>query len=271
MAYAHTFKAKFPSGIVAEFLPPNEPSNRVVILCDGLPSVPAKKDVLRHLSDHGFWSFHLRYRGTWESDGDFLKESPHKDINLLIGELANKFRDVWSGQQFRIKTPQFMVIGSSFGGTAAILASLNPQVCKSVALAPVCDWKKRNRTEPLSHLKRVIREGFGPVYRFSEEDWKKLESGHIFNPAEIDDGFDSQKLMIIHTDDDPIVHVSQSVAFCHKHVLRLVKLPQGGHLSVSHVPHLHLWQKIARFLNAPTRASLKKRVLSNGDSIVERM
>ncbi len=84
MVFTHTFRARLPSGILAEFLPPAKPSNRVIILCDGLPSVPSKKEILQHLALEGFWVFHMRYRGTWESDGEFLNESPDTDVNLVM-------------------------------------------------------------------------------------------------------------------------------------------------------------------------------------------
>lgn len=246
--FTHTFRARFKSGIVIEFLPPVQLSNRVVIICDGLPSVPSKKKLLQSLSNRGFWSVHLRYRGTWESNGRFLRESPDKDIALLLNDLQRKFKDIWSGKQFHIKSPKFFVIGSSFGGTSAIFSSLDSRISKGIALAPVSDWKRQRQIEPLGYLKKVIEQGFGPAYRFSSKDWNRLCSGTFFNLSTTALKFEPDKLIVIHATDDDIVTVSQSRSFCQKHNLRLIELTSGGHLSSSDILQPKLWRQVCRFL-----------------------
>ncbi len=66
----YTLRTRFAKDIVCEFLPPSRPQklDKVVILADGMPSVPSKKSVLEYFSKKGFWVFHPRYRGAWESD-----------------------------------------------------------------------------------------------------------------------------------------------------------------------------------------------------------
>jgi pimeloyl-ACP methyl ester carboxylesterase len=248
MIYDRPFRAKFTSGIVAEFMPPIRRSGKVVIICDGLPSMPAKRGLLRHLSKNGFWGVHLRYRGTWESEGVFLRQSPSNDIDLLVDHLGSPIVDIWSGKIFHIRPKEIVVIGSSFGGAVTISSSTNRKISKAIALAPVCDWRSRKRGESKSELRRVIAKGFGPVYRFSDRDWQRLVAGKLFNPASDKTSLDPAKLLLIHAVDDSVVHVSQSEDFAARRGVTLKKLRTGGHLSTSDICQPSIWRTISRFL-----------------------
>src|ERR1043165_8510282 len=174
MNHAEPLRARFQPGIIAEFIPAR--TNKVVIFCDGLPAVPRQVALLRYFARRGFWAFHMRYRGTWESDGIFLQQRPDKDVEHVVHGICAGFRDVCSGKRFRIAKPEFFVAGSSFGGTAAIFASLNPKVKRAGALAPVSDWPRQNHRSPLRTLRRLIEQAFGSVYRLRNKQWDKLKS-----------------------------------------------------------------------------------------------
>src|SRR5208282_180426 len=136
------FRTRFARDIVTEFLPPKRPrkTQRAIILCDGMPSIPRKQPLAEFLSTRGYWVFYPRYRGAWESGGRFLERSPHLDILDVIGGLSKEFRELAFGRRFRVCPSKVFVIGGSFGGAAAILASLDPRVNKAVANCPVVDW-----------------------------------------------------------------------------------------------------------------------------------
>src|SRR6204780_4152717 len=110
------FRTRFQRDIVTEFLPPARAGKmqRVIIVCDGMPSMPRKQPLAEFLCGKGYWVFYPRYRGAWERDGEFMERSPHLDI--------------------------LAVIGGSFGGGGANLASLDPRVKKVIANCPVVDW-----------------------------------------------------------------------------------------------------------------------------------
>ncbi|HEU5399890.1 MAG TPA: CocE/NonD family hydrolase, partial [Terriglobales bacterium] len=136
------FRTRFKKEIVAEFLPPARRlrKQRVIILCDGMPSSPRKQPLCEFLSRKGYWVFYPRYRGTWESDGIFLDRSPHEDLLDVIDELKKGVREVTFGEKFEVNPDEIFVIGGSFGGAAAILAYLHPRVKKVIAICPVVDW-----------------------------------------------------------------------------------------------------------------------------------
>src|SRR6266853_6908428 len=143
------FRTRFKKEIVAEFLPPARrgKKQKVIILCDGMPSIPGKQPLMEFLAAKGYWVFYPRYRGSWESGGKFLQQSPHEDILDVIDELPKGVRELAFGQRFALSPDAIFVIGGSFGGAAAILASLDDRVSRVIANCPVVDWKILDRSE----------------------------------------------------------------------------------------------------------------------------
>src|SRR5271169_2690380 len=114
-------RTRFARDIVTEFLPPaRRKIQRVIILCDGMPSIPRKQPLAEFLSTKGYWVFYPRYRGGWESGGEFLQRSPHLDILDVIDGLQREIRELAFGKRFRVQADEVFVIGGSFGGTAAL-------------------------------------------------------------------------------------------------------------------------------------------------------
>ena len=152
----HILRTRIKDEIVCEFLPPVrrtssvKPVNKVIILCGGMPAYPGKKDLPEFLANQGYWVFIPRYRGSWESAGNFLAISPHQDVLDIIDQLPKGFRVLWTGKIYKITEPEIYLIGSSFGGAAVILASRDAYVKKAIALSPVIDWRVETKTEPIN-------------------------------------------------------------------------------------------------------------------------
>ena len=111
-------RTRFKRDIVAEFLPPSRARRKqhVIILCDGMPSVPRKQPLAEFLARKGYWVFYPRYRGAWESDGIFLERSPHEDILDVIEELPSGVKESTFGRRVLLSPDAIFVIGGSFGG-----------------------------------------------------------------------------------------------------------------------------------------------------------
>jgi pimeloyl-ACP methyl ester carboxylesterase len=135
----------------------------------------------------GYWVFYPRYRGAWESGGQFLARSPHEDILLIIDELHKGVTELAFGKHFPLKSDQIFVIGGSFGGAVALLASRDSRVKKVVTNCPVVDWSILSQEERLEtsnpSYAAYIREAFGSGYRLSDRNWRRLRGGTFFNPA----------------------------------------------------------------------------------------
>lgn len=250
------FRTRFKKEIVAEFTPPARVSKkqRVIILCDGMPSVPRKQPLMTFLSEKGYWVFYPRYRGAWESDGVFLERSPHEDILDIIDELPKGVRDSAFGQKFSISPDEIFVIGGSFGGATALLCSLDTRVKRVIANCPVVDWGVLRESEKAETSNKsysaYIREAFGNGYRLSDRNWKKLHSGKFFNPMHHVREIDPAKIMMFHAKDDPYIPWQSVEKFAKCSGVKLKLLARGGHLKTEMVVHKY-WPQIQTFFEKP--------------------
>lgn len=242
-------RARFKKEIITEFVRPVTDSNKVIILCAGMPGYPGRReDLLSFLADKGYWVFLPRYRGSWESGGSFLKESPHQDVLDIIDELETGFVELWGGNKFIINKPEVYLIGVSFGGPAAILSSRDSRVKKVVAMSPVVDWKIESEAEPFDNLAQFMIDGFGNGYRCDMDDFHKLQKGGFYNPIDEIDSLDASKVKIIHAKDDQVVYFAPTEGFANKLGCEFVALETGGHLSTSLISLPEFWSEIKNFI-----------------------
>lgn len=242
-------RTRFKKDIVCEFAMPNRSSKKVIILAHGMPGVPKDKATMEFWAKKGFWVFFHRYRGTWESGGEFLKRSPHEDILDVIDELPKSFTDLWSGQRYKVRPSELYILGGSFGGSAAILCSRDPRVTKAVAFAPVIDWRAPSKDEPMEKLGVFLPKGFGNAYRFSKKNWNRLSRGKFYNPIDEADSLDGKKLLIFHAKDDGSVPYSYAKKFAARTGAKLITLRFGGHFGFSKSLEPRIYKSIKKFLS----------------------
>lgn len=233
--------------IVCEFAPSK--SKDVLIWCGGMPGYPWRSRQLAWLSKH-YWVFFPRYRGTWESGGKFLAKSPEHDVIDIINALPKGFKDLWSGQEYQVKPRKIFIVGASFGGPAAILASKDKRVTKVVCLSPVVDWRVPSEDEPLDKLEVYLRSGFGEGYRFSHNDWEKLRKGKIYNPASHVKELDGKKMLIVHCKDDRSIPYESVEQFSKDVGAKLITFNKGGHGGSSKILRPWNFWRVKRFLNS---------------------
>jgi len=229
----YLLRTRFKKEIVCEFLPPARKSNKVIILCGGVPSMPGNKKLAEFLSEKGFWVFKPRYRGSWESDGNFLEKSPEIDIRDVIDGLFEKIVSIYDGIEYDIKPKKIYLVGSSFGGPAVILNSKDERVTKVFAFSPVIDWSVESKTESIDWLGEFTKQAFGNGYRFSDKDWNKLKTGKFYNPISFPDKIDPKKVFIVYSKDDEVVPFGSTKDFINKNSCKSLLLNKGGHLSTS--------------------------------------
>lgn len=251
----YMFRTRFRQQIVAEFLPPTRErkTQKLIILCDGMPSIPRKQSLSEFLAAKGFWIIYPRYRGAWESGGQFLEKSPHEDILDIIDDLPKGIEEIAFGRRFRLSPDQIFVIGGSFGGAAAILASLDPRVKGVIANCPVVDWKILDRSEKVETSKEnyaeYIREAFGNGYRLSDANWEKLRSGTFYNPWPHRNEVTPSKILMFHAKDDPYVPYECSRRFADSTGVTLKSLQRGGHISTDYITRKY-WPQIKKFFDS---------------------
>ncbi len=246
------FRTRFKRDIVTEFLPPvrTGKQQRVIVLCDGMPSIPRKQGLAEFLSGKGYWVFYPRYRGAWESGGQFLARSPHEDILDVVGSLSEEFCEVTFGRRFRVAADEVFVIGGSFGGAAALLCSLDDRVKKVVANCPVVDWSILRQSEKAEtsnpSYTAYIREAWGSGYRLSARNWEKLHGGKFYNPAYHTREMTASKIMMFHAENDPYVPWRSVKRFANSTGAKLKLFKRGGHLSTDSIIRKY-WGEIRRF------------------------
>src|SRR5215831_9531581 len=249
------FRTRFKKEIVAEFQPPTRPrkKQKVIILCDGMPGIPRKQPLMPFFAAKGYWVFYPRYRGAWESAGEFLQKSPHLDILDVIDELPKGVRELAFGKRFELSPDEIFVIGGSFGGAAAILASLDARVKKVIANCPVVDWailaREEKKETSNKNYAAYIREAFGNGYRLTDKNWNKLRSGNFYNPVRDIRELTQSKILIYHAKDDPYIPWRSVRSFAQKAGIRLRLFARGGHMSTEKVVRRQ-WKEIQRFFDA---------------------
>jgi pimeloyl-ACP methyl ester carboxylesterase len=249
------FRTRFKNEIVAEFLPPSRPrkKHKIIILCDGMPSIPRKQPLSEFLASKGYWVIYPRYRGAWESGGEFLAKPLHEDILDVLDELPKELEEIAFGQRFRLAPHQVFVIGGSFGGAAAILLSLDRRVTRVVANCPVVDWSILDEAEKAETSKdnyaNYIREAFGNGYRLLDVNWKKLWSGTYYNPWHHRNEIDGFKVLMFHAKDDPNVPYERTKEFAEITGAKLKTLKRGGHITTDYITRRY-WPEIGKFFDS---------------------
>lgn len=246
------YRTRFKKEIVAEFLPSSREARkqRLILLCDGMPSIPRKQGLAEFLAAKGFWVIYPRYRGAWESGGEFLEKSPEEDFLDVLNELPGELEEMAFGQRFRVAPEQIFAIGGSFGGAAAILLSRDGRVKRGLANCPVVDWSILGESEKAETSRKnyaeYIRAAFGNAYRISDANWNKLRSGMFYNPWRHRQEIVGSKLMIFHAKDDPNVPYERTRQFAEITGARLRSLRRGGHISTDYVVRKY-WVEIRKF------------------------
>ena len=243
----HLIRTRFGQDIVAEVQLPVRQTGKIAILASGLPSAPPRRAVFEFLSKKGYTVIAFRYRGTWESGGYFLEESPAKDVEIIVKQLEAKkgIVDIYNQTTLPIKVKEIHLFGNSFGGPAVLLNSHLKKVTKIITLSPVIDWTVESESEPFEFFVRFTEEAFGSAYRLKKNNaWKKLLDSPLYDPAQNIRTIDGKKVFIIGTSDDTVTPSTLIPAFAHNTGAKYYIKPKGGHLGMSNLTQLFYWRKI---------------------------
>jgi|SRR3989344_3307627 len=245
----YKFKIK---GIVCEIAFPkkDKKKGRVVIILPGLPEYPRPKKIIENMARKGYYVIYPRYRGTFESEGEFLKESPAKDIGDLISSIKNgeEYEEIYGHKKFKIPVKKITIIATSFGGSVALdLINLNIKIDKIILGSPVTDYKNhgnRGVEQDLKNLKNFLLEGFSNLYRFNPSQFDKLIRGDIISfPAKTVGA--SFPIYLVHGKKDKTISFEKSEKFARDHSgIKFISLDNVGHLSLSKLQKLGILDKL---------------------------
>jgi esterase/lipase len=190
-----------------EYLLPKGKIRGAIVLCDGLPSIPYQRELMNELLFTDYAVFFPRYRGTWESGGEFLKESPIKDIKSLSLALINGIEI----NKIDFKTEQIVLIGTSFGGAVALSLANESEVKKVIALSPVIDFVGVPSVRSLGNF---LQSTFTGAYRFENKNWHFLATGQLMNPINDVEKKNGKKIHIFAGKQDEDVSPKSLLDFC---------------------------------------------------------
>lgn len=247
----HLTRTRIAKDIICEVAFPDRQQGKVALVCGGAPGTPPSKKVLNFLASKGYVAFGIRYRGTWESEGNFLSHSPAKDVEDAIDYLVKhkSIVDVWNNKKIDIRIKYIDLFGASFGGPAVLLNSKNMYVRKVIALVPVIDFHHCGPAETFEEYIRFSEAGFGGVYRVKHKsDWKKLLRPDFYNPITMTHHIDSKKVFIIQTLDDDVCLAENTKALQKLLPVAVYYKPKGGHFGSGQLTHKFYWRKIEQFL-----------------------
>ena len=168
-----------------------------------------------------------------------------------MDELPKGFTDVLGQREHKLNPKKVYVIGGSFGGPAAIFSASDPRVTKVIAVCPVVDWTAESIDEPFEVLKPLMQKGFGEGYRMSEDVWKKLEAGELYNPVShaTDIAKYAHKIWIVHSSDDRSVLPQSIIEFAKNIGCKITTLRKGGHFGTSRLHRWPLSWKVKKYLS----------------------
>lgn len=222
--------------IIFEFTPAEGKAKGAIIICDGLPSVPKQKELMAELSGRGFFVIYPRYKGTWESSGQFLRQSPARDIKAIIQTLKRGFCvELYSGKSIPVGTAKINLLGSSFGASVALALANETAVNKIVALSPIIDFLRHDHTKEqnLNWLDSFLKRAFNQVYRYEKADWQKMLRGKLFNPPQQITAIRRTKILAVCDAQDKEIEASKTITYATANKIKLIQTDGLGHISFS--------------------------------------
>lgn len=225
---------------------------KLVIICPGLPSDPSNYEIMNFLSNEGFLCVYVRYSGSWGSYGNFLRDSPVKDIEYIINTLLkNKyFIDSSNNKKIKIVFNEIILLGTSFGGSVCLVCGAKVKAVKKIiALSPIINYKDHARNkdyneEDIYTLGGYLKRAYGTSYNFNEKDWKSFVEGRLdINPIDYIKKLDKKEIVLISGVNDKSISLNRIKDFFNRIPSKKKKhyiFEKLGHLSLRKLDHSFL-------------------------------
>jgi len=206
--------------IFFEFLIHKNPSQAIILL-PGFPSSNNLDEIMRFFYSKGYNVFFPRFKGSYQSKGEFMKDNPVEDIHKFINFIKNgKAKSLWDLKYKSFKITEFVIITGSFGCPIACgLSTKNNLISKIILINPVWDFRKHNENkdeQDLNKLIKFVKNAYLNLYRikFSNLEYQMRKF------KEIDFNFYSSKIHI------PILvlYDPKDLTVSYKHTLNASKI-----------------------------------------------
>ena len=247
------FRTRFKQDIIAEFVDPSRPQKKqkLIMLCDGMPSMPSKQPLAEFLATKGFWVIYPRYHGAWESGGEFLEVSARTSSTSSTNYPLNlrKLLSVGASSWRRMKSLPSGEGSAERRQFFCLWIDESHEWWQIVRLWIGAFWIRLRKRKPQRRTAEYIREAFGNGYRLSDANWDKLRGGAFYNPWHHRTEIDASKVLMFHTKDDPNMLTSGPSNLRRSQASSSRRLPRGGHISTDYITRKY-WPQIKRFFDS---------------------
>jgi hypothetical protein len=179
------------------FLARGDEPKPTALLLHGLPGIEKNYDLAHALRDAGWNSLIFHYRGSWGSGGDYRFETLADDVCAALDHLS-------SGAHEQVDAARFALVGHSMGGWTAVKAAVRDERVRAVvAIGAVTEPSRVHFTAAMAEVSFTpFLTGITPAE--FETQWKGLDG--VLREA----GALNRPLLIVHSDNDPLVPVEQA-------------------------------------------------------------
>ena len=222
------------------FLARGRAAKPTVILLHGLPGIEKNFDLAIALRNAGWNCLIFHYQGCWGSQGSYNLATIPTDVLAALDHLD-------SGRFPQVDRDRLFLVGHSLGGWAAILAAVRDSRVRGVGVIG-----SGTKPQQITWSQSTIADeytpwlsGIGP-YEFSLQ-WRAL--GNEFSPVDQAQKLAGRPLLIIHSQDDEVVPLSQArlLKEASSEPVEFIVHPSGGHSFIWH--RAWLIETILRWLN----------------------
>lgn len=148
-----------------------------VIILLGFPGKMEQHALIEEFASRGYHVFLPRYRGSFQSKGQFLSKNPIDDLMVFMRSFEQgSVKSLWDLRKRQFRVNKKLLVGSSFGGAIACgLAAKSGAFSHLILLAPIWDFAVHNENkneEDLARLTMFVKRAYENVYRIK---WKNVQ------------------------------------------------------------------------------------------------
>jgi len=229
---------------------PKKARDVIFVFCYGMPSHPFDRFPfgLEPYLREGIIVAYPHYKGTFGSGGICTIENSVDSVISSIDTLLNEeLYDSFSTELIQIEPQEVVVVGSSFGGSIALVAGAKSNNIKNIiAIAAPTDYRTHGHVPGIEEydlvkLEEEMKHGYKDEWLIDFSSWKKFISGELdINPIDYVEQLKPKNTFLIHGEKDLSVSVKRSIELNkriksgrEKHWLHIV--PDAGHINTSYI------------------------------------
>lgn len=227
----------------------HEQSEGTILFLEGFPSKGRYSEEIKLLYDKGYNIIWPHYKGSYQSDGEFLKNNPVKELNEFIKELKKGWIiNLWDLSKVKIQIKKLYLFGSSFSGAICCGLSTLEKFDKIVLFSPVWDFDKHNSEkdeQDLDKLVSFVKRAYKNLFRFG---WNSMVSRFKQFEECSSDYYVSKlnvPLLVFHDPEDKTVSIKHTYNIVKKLDIELIEHDLGH--SAREVL-ISKWEYIEKFL-----------------------